>query len=134
MKKLEDIPKKNIFEVPDGYFEKLPTIIQSRVALQKSSSPAFKFGLRFALPAFLIALAVVFWVNRQDTTISAENILASVQTEDLIAYLKEADMTTDELLDDVELDTQDVSEIEKSVYQFDLGDSDLENIIDDIEP
>jgi hypothetical protein len=134
MKKLEDIPKKNIFEVPDGYFEKLPTIIQSRVAVEKSSSPALKFGLRFAIPAFLIALAIVFSVNRRETAISAENILASVQTEDLVAYLKEADMTTDELLEDVELDAQDVSEIEKSVYQFDFGDSDLENIIDDIEP
>ena len=32
MKKLEDIPKKEIFDVPDGYFEKLPGKIQARIS------------------------------------------------------------------------------------------------------
>jgi hypothetical protein len=49
MKKLEDISKKNIFEVPDGYFEKLPGIIQARVA-KPESTPWFVPTLKFALP------------------------------------------------------------------------------------
>ena len=34
MKKLEEIPKKEVFKVPEGYFENLPGIIQARVAQQ----------------------------------------------------------------------------------------------------
>ena len=30
--KLEDLPQKEIFDVPEGYFEKLPGTIQARIA------------------------------------------------------------------------------------------------------
>ena len=50
MKKLEDIPKKQNFEVPEGYFEKLPGIIQSRVTQQhKEKSWGFDAPLRTSL-------------------------------------------------------------------------------------
>jgi hypothetical protein len=59
--------------------------------------------------------------------------LASIQTEDLVAYLSEADFTTDELLDYVELDGEDVTQIEESVYEFQLNDPDIEDILNEIE-
>jgi len=135
MKKLEDIPRKNIFEVPDGYFEKLPGIIQSRVTSgEKQSTPAFSLALRFAVPLVLvIAIAAVFWLNQPETDANPQSILASVQTEDLVAYLSEADFTTDELLDYVELDGEDVTRIEESVYEFQLNDPDMEDILNEIE-
>lgn len=136
MKKLEDIPKKNLFEVPEGYFEKLPAIIQSRVTGPSTrSNPSFKFVLQFALPAMVvIVVAIVFWVSRPTSGATAESMLASIQTEDLVAYLKESDFTTEELLDAVELDVEDANEIEEAVYEFQLDDSELENILNDIEP
>ncbi len=135
MKRLEDIPKKKVFDVPEGYFEKLPGIIQSRVASrEKQSSAVFRIGLRLAMPALLIGIAVIFWINRSDSRPGAEKILASVQTKDLIAYLKEADFTTDELLDQVQLDADDVAKIEESVYEFELDQSEIEDILTDIEP
>ena len=51
MKKLEDIPKQNIFEVPDGYFDKLPSVIQARIA-----KPEPKF---WQLPAFRYAMPLL---------------------------------------------------------------------------
>ena len=134
MKKLEDIPKKQIFEVPEGYFEKLPGIIQSRVARpERQVALRFKTALQLALPAFLIAMAVAFWINRPDQGATPENMLASVETNDLIAYLEEADLTTEELLDYVELDAADVDQIEESVYDFGLNDTEIEDILNEIE-
>jgi hypothetical protein len=66
--------------------------------------------------------------------LSAETILASIQTEDLVAYLDDADITTDELLEQVQLDHEEITNIESSVYEFPLSDSDYEEIfLEDIE-
>ncbi len=136
MKKLEDIPKKNPFEVPEGYFEKLPTTIQARVANESQrSNPAYRFVLQFAIPVVAILVAVgVFWIGSPSSDISAESILASIQTEDLVAYLKDTDFTTEELLDAIELDVEDANQIEEAVFEFQMDDTDIESILNEIEP
>lgn len=132
MKKLEDIPKKKVFEVPEGYFENLPGIIQARVtsgSAEKYSRPIFSYSLRYALPAVVIFALAIFWFNRDIEETSAESILASIQTEDLVTYLDEADLSTDELLEDVVLDLNDINEIEEEVYGFEQIDEDFEEIL-----
>jgi hypothetical protein len=136
MKKLENIPKKQNFEVPDRYFEKLPGIIQSRVAQQhKETSWGLdrRFALRFAVPFVIFLTAGLFWYNHSQMDKSAENILASVQTEDLITYLSESDFTTDELLEDVQFNNQDAMDIEESVYELQFTDAEFEKIFNEIE-
>ena len=136
MKKLEDIPKKEIFNVPEGYFDKLPGVIQSRVAEdeKRTSSPVLRMALQYGLPSFAIVVIAVLLFFKPDTADhSAESILASIETPDLVAYLHETDMSTDELLDEVLLDTQDAEQIEEAVYDLNLGDEDLENIADDFD-
>ena len=136
MKKLDDIPKKQNFEVPEGYFEKLPGIIQSRVTHQnKERSWVFdlRFALRFAVPVVILLAVGIFWYSRSHMEKSVENILASVQTEDLITYLSESDFTTDELLEEVQLNSQDAIDIEESVYELQFNDSEFEEIFNEIE-
>jgi hypothetical protein len=135
MKKLEDIPRKDIFEVPEGYFDKLPGIIQSRLeSRNKQSRPVFGFALRLSIPLMLVmAIAAVVWLNQPDTDANAEKILASVQTEDLIAYLGEGDLSTDELLDYIELDAEDAIQIEGSVYEFQMDDQNVKDILNEID-
>lgn len=128
MKKLEDIPKNNPFSVPDGYFDKLPGVIQARVAesTQKQSRPFFQYALRVALPVVaLVIVAVVYFMP--STRENYNDILASVDTEQLTAYLEESDLTVDELLDGAELDEESVEAIEAEVY---FNDIDLENLSD----
>jgi len=136
MKKLEDIPKKNPFDVPEGYFEKLPNIIQSRVSpAGYRFNGAARLVFQFAFPIVVIAVvAGLFWISRPNADISAEKMLASIQTEDLVAYLKDMDFTTEELLNAAELDDEDASQIEEAVYEFQLDDLEMENILNDIEP
>jgi hypothetical protein len=136
MKKLEDIPKKQIFEVPEGYFEKLPGIIQSRVTQHREEKKwwlEYNYSLRLALPAIILLVVGIIWFSDTPKDLNAENLLASIQTEDLITYLNEDELTTEELLEHVILDAQDINTIEESVYEFELTDSELEEIFYDIE-
>ncbi|MBL0744403.1 hypothetical protein [Chryseolinea lacunae] len=135
MKKLEDIPKKEVFEVPDGYFDKLPGIIHARVSKPGAAmaTPGWAYGLRYALPAVVLFAAGIFWYTRPGTDLSPEGLLAAVQTEELVAYLNDTDVSTDELLEDAQLDGIDASEIEGDVYGLNIPDDDLTIILDDID-
>lgn len=135
MKKLEDIPKNHPFKVPEGYFDSLPGIIQARVAEKskvKEAKPYFQYALQYALPVVVLAIVAVIYLfpnNPQD----ADTILASVSTEELVAYLEQSDITTEELLTEMNLDSESVEAIESEVYFIDIEnldelDLDLDNL------
>ena len=133
MKKLEDIPKKNIYEVPDGYFDKLPGIIQSRVAKDETiRRPFFVYSLRYAIPAMVLATVALVWVwTNEETELNAEQMLATIDTSTLIAYLEESDLTTDELLESVSLSQEELMAIEGDVYTIDLDEKELDDLMDE---
>jgi len=127
MRKLEDISRENIFKVPDGYFEKLPAIIQNRVAKPEPARwflPAFKF----AMPAAVIILLVAIWVTTSSTD-SIEKQLTEIQTEQLMAYLEESDYPIDWLIEEVSLNEDDLYGLEEEVFSsmepFDITVEDL---------
>jgi hypothetical protein len=124
MGKLEDIPKKQFFKVPDGYFEKLPAQIQSRIATVKEdtrNNPVFRYGLQYALPILLVA-AVLFYYS--SAAPDPESILASVETADLINYLQEAGVTTEDVLDNIDFSAQELDAIENAVYELNFQNMD----------
>jgi hypothetical protein len=134
MKKLEDIPKKNIYKVPDGYFEQLPGVIQSRVTKgETSEKPFFLYSFRYASLIMLIVVAALvwFWKNQRTPDLNAEQMLAAIDTPTLIAYLEETDLTTDELLESVPLSQEEVNAIENDVYDIALDENDLDALIDE---
>ena len=134
MKKLEDIPKKEVFDVPEGYFEKLSGMIQSRVSKPSAiARPIWVYGLRYALPAVILLAVAIFWFDRPADDRSPEGMLASIQTDELVAYLNDTDVTTDELLEQLHLDGTDASEIESDVYDLNISADDLDTILDDID-
>jgi hypothetical protein len=133
MKNLENIPKKNIFEVPDGYFDKLPSRIQARLDMEKPKAqqrPYFRYALQYALPVVLVVVAAIFIFKPKST--SSEDILATVSTEQLIVYLDEVDLnalTTDELIETFEFDTETIEALEEEVYfNFDFENDDFTNL------
>ncbi len=121
MKKLENIPKKQVFDVPDGYFEKLSSTIQTRVAEKESRRLTTFFALpvmiRYALPALVLVAIGVFWFQN-DSQNDAESILASVSTEDLVAYLNDSEISTEELMNAADFDAEDLDDIESAVYEL----------------
>jgi len=136
MKRLEDIPKKNIFEAPDGYFDRLPSVIQARVVQESASRKAawIVSGVRYAIPALLIVVIIITtWrLNSGNTKIQdPEEMLAAIDTPSLVAYLEDTDVTIDELLESVTLSQDDVMEIENEVYEITLEEGDLDALLDE---
>lgn len=114
MKKLEDIPKTNIYQVPEGYFDRLPGVIQARVA---TPEPVRWFMpiLKLAGPVAIILVAATVWFNVQ-TEKSIEDQLSSIQTEQLELYLENGDLPTELITESVEWSETDLMELEQEVY------------------
>lgn len=125
MKKLDDIPKKGIYEVPEGYFDRLPGIIQARVAEnspRQVARPYFRYALQYAVPVILLAVISLFLLKPK-TTQGAEELMASVATQDLVSYLEDSDITVEQLLFSIDVDDELVDAIEEEVYSsLPLGD------------
>jgi hypothetical protein len=137
--KLEDIPKKEIFTVPDGYFDALPSKIQARIDTGSDGRQehfVLRYKLQYVLPVLLLFAIGIFWFNQNNDPSDAETMLASVTTEDLISYLNESELATDEVLDQIEFNSIDLEEIETEVYELqfdellddDFNELDIENI------
>lgn len=137
MKKLENIPKKEIFSVPDGYFDTLPGKIQARISMEtpaREQGFALRYKLQYVLPVVVLLAAGIFWIAGANKTDDPETLLASVQTEALMTYLSESDLTTEDILETIEFNTSDLDAIESEVYELNLEALPLEDVIDDINP
>ena len=110
--KLHDIPKRNIFTTPEGYFDKLPSIIQARTKEKESifSLPVFVGSLKYAIPAMLIIIAVAIW-NQPDTQSATEQLLAEISTEEIIDYMQNSEMTSYELVEILQLSGEEITRI-----------------------
>jgi hypothetical protein len=104
--KPEDIKKENIYKVPDGYFEELPMRIQSKISEEKQPwfvSFNWKPAVNIAIPVLAVLLMIVYFVTPiQNSSLNAEELLAQVSSEDVIAYLETTDITTDEILEELD--------------------------------
>ena len=124
MKKLEDIPKKSIFEVPEGYFDRLPLKIQTRVetASTTHSLPVWNLALRYALPVIIIAVALIYYLK--PTAYQTEELLAEVSNEHLVAYLSESEINEHDLLEIVNFNESDADSLSQHLNNTLLGDFD----------
>jgi hypothetical protein len=135
MKRLEDIPKKEIFNVPEGYFETLPGIIQSKIAEKKKGTEKtfFVYSLRYALPAIILFAIGVYWLKPVNRPTDAESILASVPIKDLITYINNSELTTEDLLDYAQFNEDELKTLEDEVYKLNIEDFEIDNLMDGIE-
>ena len=136
MKKLEDIPKKNIFEVPEGYFDRLPSVIQSRIAEKnpiRERVSWFVLSLRYAVPGIVLIAASIFMYQNyyNNNPADAESMLASVNSQDLIDYLDDDDVSLEEILDDV--NTNEINPDELNTMELNFSETDLLDLSDEFE-
>ena len=133
MKKLEDISKKQIFTTPEDYFDKLPSRIQARIE-SKRKTTEYQVSLipilKYALPVVVILVAGIFWFNRTPKQIDPESVLASIQTDDLIAYLDDSELTTDEVIQAGNFDADDLNDIEEEVFSLTIDDKDFTDALE----
>lgn len=136
--KLEDIKKKNIYSVPDKYFDLLPEIIQSRVNEKKpvlGLSLNWSLAFKVAAPALaLVLILFYFGISTTDnSTLSSDELLAQVSADDLIAYLGTTDITIDEILEELDLSNIELDFYEEGpiMQDMDLNDEEIEALFDE---
>lgn len=121
--------------MPDGYFDTLPGKIQARISKEKpryEQAFIFRYKLQYVLPAAVLLAFGIYWFSNTSKATDAESLLATVQTEELMAYLGESDLTTEDILETVEFNTTDLEQIESEVYELNLDALQLEDMINDI--
>jgi len=124
MKKLDDIPKKNIFEVPDGYFDRLPLKIQAKVETATTTHflSVWNLALRYALPVVIVAVALVYYFKPK--SYQTEELLAEISNEHLVAFLSESEINEHELLEIVNFNESDADSLSQHLNNTLLGDFD----------
>ena len=138
---LERLEKKQIYQVPDKYFDELPGIIQSRITKKTRfyQTSVFRIGVRYALPvACLLVIGVYFGFfgsqNQQPQNFDA--LIADVSYEDLAAYLENSDISTEEIIASIEdqdfyieFDSEEIDPL----LDFDLENENVEELIEELE-
>jgi hypothetical protein len=123
MKKLDEIPKKNIFEVPDGYFDRLPMKIQARLEAptQTQSVQVWSLAFRYALPSVVTVFALIYFLRPK--SYEPEELLAGIASEHLIAYLSDSDINESELLEAANFNDADADSLNLQLHNILLGGS-----------
>jgi hypothetical protein len=134
MKKLEDLPKKVDFKVPDRYFDELPSRIQNRISA--SQTPRWqltpRFALRYALPIIALIAIGIIWYDRSNDTLMTE--LEKIDEAQLSFFIEDPDLTSEELVENVTWSTADLDALEEEVYDvLDASGEELEVIIDEMD-
>lgn len=132
MKRLDEIPKTNIFEVPEGYFDRLALEIQAKTeTISPSTTQAgwnWALRLRYALPVVLLVIGSII-ILRPKAVQDTEQLLASIPTEHLIAYLHESEIAEAELLEAINFDDKDVDSLNVHVHnQYAIDDLEMTEI------
>jgi hypothetical protein len=122
--KLENLPKGNIYQVPEGYFEKLPSVIMQRIepAEPKENRPWFSlwpYSFRVALATLVTGgfLAAGIYLNQPSASEPASSAsLAETSNEELGEIPNEEIMQY--LLASGQVDPMDVAELSSAGPDF----------------
>ena len=138
--KLDQIPKKNLLNAPEGYFDTLPGIVQSRIEPERHvrQSPVyFRFALRYALPVLVLLAAGMFWFRSEHAAhVEFETELAAIDAQNLELYLESSDVHADDVLEPVNpmaigWSPEELEELENSIYaSYDLPNAGAHEILD----
>ncbi len=138
MKKLEDIPKKDLFDAPEGYFESFPMRMQKRLESEKPvartifyAQPLFKYAFAFLL---IISIAVVLSRYAVNDIPNGEAWLAEIPSTDLIIYLEQSNFIFDDFLaeDNAELWGSIIEDDEFDVLEA-IDEAQIEEYLDELQ-
>jgi hypothetical protein len=134
--KLDDIDRKVPFEVPDHYFDTLPSVIQSR-AVQPTPAERHPLGISWSwrrtglvsMAASIIGLLIWITYPAQQLSLGHE-ALSQVSDEAIVQYLSKNEQLTP---NDFEMNAEAVSLTPDSllIQQLDISDKD---ILDELDP
>ncbi|UII33234.1 hypothetical protein LVD17_05275 [Fulvivirga ulvae] len=109
---LNKIPKKDLYQAPEGYFEALPDNILQRIDEEENGKER-KFGVQvnwkmigYAAAASIVLLVSVLigFQHPKDDTVSAADLLSEVPTADLVLYLQYSEIDTYEIIEATDIE------------------------------
>jgi hypothetical protein len=115
-KKLRGIPKRDVFSVPEGYFDSLQERIEKRIAQEEEkkiiSFRHWKYiGLAAAASIALLIMLLPRILSTENAPATAEELIDEITADDCLTYLRNTDIDTEEILGlmppDVWTDTMD---------------------------
>lgn len=129
---LDDIDKKQGFEVPKGYFEDFPMKIQKRIEKEKTETKSLRLPSWSLAMAASIVVIVSFVLIFNSNTVTAEDMLAEIAEEDLVAYIGQLEMDEYDLADAFP-DEAGVIEFEDiNIFEnMDIEDESLDGILEE---
>lgn len=131
---IESLERKSPHQVPDGYFDELPLKIQSRIITEKESTRGVYISKMQLVWSMTAAVAIFFlgwlWYPQSNEQLNAEQLLADINSEDLIEYLYEEDISTDEILATIDQSylIEEMTDLENDMINEGISEEDLENI------
>lgn len=136
MKKLEDIPKKDHFSAPEGYFEALPGKISAQIEKKPSlmEKPTFRYTLQYALPIIVLFVLGIVWFSQPvSENNDSDDLFATIETAALIEFLADAETTSyEDFLNEVNPSLAEADSLENVVYGLSFPDDDMEDLLDEI--
>jgi hypothetical protein len=137
MKKLEDIPKKDHFNAPEGYFEALPGRISARIEQKPASMerPVFRYTLQYALPVLVLFVLGVVWFSQPAADRNnTDDLFANIETAALIEFLADAETTSyEDFLNEMNPSLAEADSLENVVYGLSFPGDEMEDLLDEIE-
>jgi len=94
--RLDDLKRETPFSVPDGYFEKLPQIIQSRIPLEKTGKARYGWSWQrsVALVSAMALILVLVWVTVPERQGSlGQEPLSEVSDASIVNYLEDQNIS-----------------------------------------
>lgn len=137
MKKLEDIPKKDHFNAPEGYFEALPERISARIEKKTtwSERPVFRYSLQYALPALVLFVLGIIWFSQPNIeSTTNDDLLSSIETAALVEFLADAESTSyEDFLDEVNPSFAEADSLENVVYELSFPGDNIDELLEELE-
>lgn len=134
---IKSISKDSIYSTPKNYFDDLPLIIQTR--LQKKNRSTWTTNWKPILAPALAALFIIgFFLFKPLLTPqpTAEELLSTISSEELLAYIDIEELNNDEILDlvgdsDIEFETNITNDLQLDEETFhELNISEIDDLDD----
>jgi len=106
---MKNIPNRNIFKTPEGYFENLPNRVLEKSELRKTRTMSF---VQLTAAAAAVAIGVFFFVTKNEIIID-QSIEANLeqeidlyinsgywQAEDILTFSENPDLILDEIIEE----------------------------------
>jgi len=106
---MKNIPNRNIFNTPEGYFENLPNRVLEKSELRKTRTMSF---VQLTAAAAAVAIGVFFFVTKNEIIID-QSIEANLeqeidlyinsgywQAEDILTFSENPDLILDEIIEE----------------------------------